>query len=153
MTDPSTPAMPRDSVCTCLRVRKAARRVTQVYDRHLQPTGLTITQYGLLSHLRSLDGVSIGALAERLVMDPTTLTRTLGPLVRRGLATLEADARDRRSRRLGLTPEGRAAVEAARPAWTEAQRQIEAALGPDDTAALNAALDRVLDRVLDRLAE
>ena len=58
--------------------------MTQIYDRHLEPTGLTITQYGLLSHLRSLDGVSIGALAERLVMDPTTLTRTLGPLVTAG---------------------------------------------------------------------
>ena len=123
--------------------------MTQIYDRHLEPTGLTITQYGLLSHLRSLDGVSIGALAERLVMDPTTLTRTLGPLVRRGLATLEADVRDRRSRRLGITPEGCAAVEAARPAWAEAQRRIEASLGPDDTAALNAALDRVLDRLAD----
>ena len=37
--------------CTCLRLRKASRRVSQIYDQHLEPFGLTVTQYGVLGHI------------------------------------------------------------------------------------------------------
>ncbi|HLN08544.1 MAG TPA: MarR family winged helix-turn-helix transcriptional regulator [Xanthobacteraceae bacterium] len=147
-------AMPRNSNdgavptgCTCLRLRKAARRITQIYDRHVEPHGLTITQYGLLSHLEAHDGIGVGALAEKLVMDPTTLTRNLRPLERAGLLVLGADPNDRRSRCLRLTAEGRAVLKAARPAWARAQRHLEETLGAGDTAALHAALDRMLQRL------
>src|SRR2546430_7458823 len=115
--------------CTCLRLRKAARRVTQIYDGHVEPFGLTITQFGLLAHLRVLDGIGIGALAEKLVMDPTTLTRNLRPLARRGLVAMEPDPGDRRSRCLHLTDEGRQILRAARPAWARAQHHVEQVLG------------------------
>jgi DNA-binding MarR family transcriptional regulator len=132
--------------CTCLRLRKAARRITQIYDGHVEPLGLTITQFGLLAHLRVLDGIGVGALAERLVMDPTTLTRNLRPLERKGFVVLEPDPADRRARSLRLTEKGRAALRAARPAWARAQRHVEEVLGNGDTAALNAALDRMLEK-------
>lgn len=132
--------------CTCLRLRKAARRITQIYDKHVEPFGLTITQFGLLGHLRAHDGISIGELAEKLVMDPTTLTRNLRPLVRNGQVLMRPDPRDRRSRNLHLTDAGRDALRAARPAWARAQRHVEEIFGGADTAGLNAALDRMLDR-------
>lgn len=135
------------SGCTCLHIRKAARRVSQLYDRHLEPSGLTITQFGLLGHLKAFSGVSIGALAEKLLMDPTTLTRNLRPLERRGLIIIEADPRDRRARRLRLTAEGLRAFEDAKPAWERAQRHVREALGGADSAALYEALDRVLERL------
>jgi len=137
--------MPRSADCTCLRLRKATRRVSQIYDSHLAPYDLTITQYGLLGHLRAFDGIGLGALAERLITDPTTLTRNLKPLERRGLVVLEPDPNDRRARRLHLTEAGREAFFAARAGWAEAQRKIEATLGIEDAAAFNASLDRVLD--------
>ncbi len=34
--------------CTCFRIRGAARRVTQLYSKHLAPTGLKISQFSLL---------------------------------------------------------------------------------------------------------
>ena len=132
--------------CTCLRLRKAARRITQVYDGYLEPLGLTITQFGLLAHLRVLDGIGVGALAEKLVMDPTTLTRNLRPLRRRGFVVLAPDPDDRRSRSLHLTEQGREALRAARPAWARAQRHVEEILGNADAAVLNSALDRMLER-------
>jgi DNA-binding MarR family transcriptional regulator len=132
--------------CTCLRLRKAARRITQIYDGHVEPFGLTITQFGLLAHLRVLDGIGVGALAEKLVMDPTTLTRNLRPLERRGLVTLEPDPEDRRSRNLHLTDAGRETLRAARPAWARAQRHVEEVLGNADAVTLNTALDRMLER-------
>lgn len=147
MTTAPDSVRPRTSGCTCLRLRKAARRVSQIYDEHLAPLGLTITQYGLLGHLKALDGITIGALAEKLVMDPTTLTRNLRPLERQGFLVFAADPNDKRSRRLHLTDAGRATFDRAKPAWVKAQRHVEQALGGDETAALAAALDRALERL------
>ena len=103
--------------CTCLRLRKAARRVSQIYDRYLASFGLTVTQYGVLGHVVSFDGISIGALAEKLFMDPTTLTRNLSPLQRLNLVVVKPDRHDRRSRRLHVTPSGRKAFARAKPGW------------------------------------
>jgi len=132
-----------------MRLRKAARRVTQIYDHSLEAAGMTVTQYGVLGHIARYDGIGIGALAEKLIMDPTTLTRNVRPLERQGFVTMKADARDKRSRCLHLTPSGRAAFDNAKPAWVRAQRHIEEALGGSETAALNAALDRVLVKLAD----
>lgn len=133
--------------CTCLRLRKASRRVSQIYDQHLEPFGLTVTQYGVLAHLATYNGISIGELAEKLVMDPTTLTRNLRPLERQGLVAVKPDRRDRRARSLQLTVSGRKVLEGARSGWVRAQRHIERVIGDLETPALNAALDRVLERL------
>ncbi len=138
---------PKSVGCTCLRLRKAARRVSQIYDRALEPFGLTVTQYGLIGHIAALDGIGIAALAAKMVMDPTTLTRNLKPLLRQGLLVLVPDARDRRARRLHLTEAGRQALVKAKPAWVGAQVHVEQLLGERDAPALNAVLDRVLARL------
>jgi len=133
--------------CTALRLRKAARRVTQIYDQHLEAAGLTITQYGLLGHIRSFPGVSVGQLAEKLVMDPTTLTRNLRPIERQGLVGLTPDPNDKRARLLHLTEKGLAVHKAAKPVWARAQQHVVDALGERDAAMLHDALDRMLDRL------
>jgi DNA-binding MarR family transcriptional regulator len=133
--------------CTCLRLRKASRRVSQIYDQHLEPFGLTVTQYGVLGHLVTFNGISIGELAEKLVMDPTTLTRNLRPLQRQGLLAVKTDRRDRRARSLELTAQGHKVFERAKPGWARAQQHVEELFGERETPALNAVLDRVLERL------
>jgi DNA-binding MarR family transcriptional regulator len=133
--------------CTCMRLRKASRRVSQIYDHHLEAFGLTVTQYGVLGHVAKFDGISIGALAEKLIMDPTTLTRNLSPLARQRLMVVKRDRRDGRVRSLHLTASGRKAFRDAQPAWARAQHDVEAALGDGEAPALNAALDRALEKL------
>jgi DNA-binding MarR family transcriptional regulator len=135
------------SGCTCLRLRKASRRVSQIYDQHLEPFGLTVTQYGVLGHLARFNGISISELAEQLVMDPTTLTRNLAPLQRQGLLAVKTDRRDRRARSLELTAHGQKVFERAKPGWARAQHHVEQLFGELETPALNAALDRVLEKL------
>ena len=147
MVTKSEPHRLKPSGCTCMRLRKASRRVSQIYDRSLEAAGMTVTQYGLLGHLATFDGIGIGALAEKLIMDPTTLTRNLRPLERQGFVAIKADRRDKRTRCLHLTASGRRAFDNAKPAWARAQRHIEEALGEAETPALNAALDRVLEKL------
>ncbi|MFO1117010.1 MAG: MarR family transcriptional regulator [Beijerinckiaceae bacterium] len=142
-------APPAPNVCTAARVRKASRRVTQIYDRHLAPFDLTIAQFGLLAQLREVSGASVGELADRMIMDATTLSRNLRPLERRGLIMAEADRDDGRVRKLKLTAAGRALVQRAAAGWRGAQKQVEQALGG---AAQMRALNDALDDAIHKLA-
>src|SRR5262249_32246548 len=81
--------------CTCLRLRRTPRRVTQIYARLLEPIGMTVNQFGLLARLYGAnlrrETLPISVLAERVGMDPTTLNRSLKPLEAQGLIANAAD--------------------------------------------------------------
>src|SRR3989337_624054 len=68
--------------------------------------GLTMTQLRVLFVLRAEDGASAGALAERLRVTPSTLTRIVDRLVRQGLVRRETDHGDRRLVRHHLSAKG-----------------------------------------------
>src|SRR3954471_5937577 len=109
MSDERLPGTP----CTCFAVRRAARHLSQSYDRFLAPTGLRTTQFSLLRVLHRTGPRSIQALAAELGMDRTTLGRNLRPLERDGLVSIGVDPADRRGRALAITPAGLARVEQA----------------------------------------
>jgi len=134
--------------CTCLRLRKTTRRVTQIYDQMLEPSGLTIAQFSLLARLLVQKEISIGELAEALVTDPTTLTRNIKPLSERGLLRIVHDPADRRRRLVTLTKEGGALIPIAYPLWRKAQAHLASLLGKADTALLNKMLDQSFDRLV-----
>lgn len=121
--------------------------MSQIYDHHLAPFDLTVTQFGLLAQLRGAPGVGVSALAEKMIMDATTLSRNLRPLERRGLVAAKTDREDGRVRKLELTAAGRTTLDHALAGWRAAQRQVEQALGPAEMKALGAALDRALDQL------
>lgn len=131
------------SACTCFHVRRAARHVTQAYDRWLAPTGLRTTQFSLLNRLARDGPRSIQKLAQEMGMDRTTLGRNLRPLERDGYVSIGIDPEDRRGRALQITPLGEAKRQEARRYWEEAQTRFEQAYGQDSTQALHAALAAV----------
>ena len=67
------------AACACANLRKAARVVTQAYDKALKPTGLRATQFTVIATLATEGDAPLTRLAEALVMDRTTLTRNLKP--------------------------------------------------------------------------
>jgi DNA-binding MarR family transcriptional regulator len=130
--------------CTCARLRRLTRRVTAVYDRLMEPAGMTVTQFSLLSQLRRLDGLPLTRLAEALDMDRSSLTRTLRPMVEAGWVRLDADAHDARARCVRLTDLGLAERERLHPLWLSAQGQVNTLLGQADTAQLHDWIDHHL---------
>jgi len=144
----STPAPIRLSPaeCTCFRVRGAARRVTQIYSRHLASTGLKISQFSLLGFVAARGPVSITELSEMLSTDRTTLTRNLRPLLSSGIIE-RAVAGDRRRHELIATAAGRALFKRALPLWSAAEQEVRAAMGTKLTADLHGALDRSMEKL------
>jgi DNA-binding MarR family transcriptional regulator len=121
--------------CLCLHVQRAARALARRFDEVLRPLGLTNGQFSLLMSLNRPEAPTIGSVAVLLAMDRTTLTANLKPLERRGLVTVAVDAKDRRSRRLGITTKGRGLLGEAFPLWKAAHAKTEgllAGLGADD---------------------
>lgn len=132
--------------CTCFRVRGAARRVTQIYSRHLASTGLKISQFSLLGFVAARGPVSITELSEMLSTDRTTLTRNLRPLLSSGIIE-RAAASDRRRHELVATPAGRALFKRALPLWSAAEQEVRTAMGARLTADLHGALERSMEKL------
>lgn len=114
--------------CLCLHTQRAARALARHFDVAFRPFGITNGQFSLLMSLNQPTPPPMGRIANFLAMDRTTLTAALKPLERRGLVVVEPDPKDRRSRIMRLTVEGRALLVAAVPVWVEHHTRIEATL-------------------------
>jgi len=131
--------------CNCAALRKASRRMSQFYDSALAPCGLKSTQFAMLAEIerRAEAPPTIRDLADRLVMDQSTIGQNLRPLEREGLIALVTDETDRRSRRVKLTRTGRARVAEALPLWRSAQQHFESGFGKRAAAELRTVLGAI----------
>lgn len=133
--------------CLCANVRRAARALTQLYDEALRPAGLRATQFTVLQALDLAGEVSQGELGRLLVMDSTTLTRTLRLLSSHGW--IEAHpGRDRRERRLRLSASGRRQLARAMPRWGRVQARLRSRTGQRRWRELMSASVELCGQVL-----
>jgi DNA-binding MarR family transcriptional regulator len=128
------------SRCNCTALRKASRRISQLYDTALGPSGLKTTQRTILAQISRSEPTTVGALAEALVMDSGALAHTLKPLERDRLVAIKIDPDDRRNRLITLTPRGRAKLAETDALWAKAQQGFEIAFGGAESEALREAL-------------
>ncbi|MGH8053489.1 MAG: MarR family winged helix-turn-helix transcriptional regulator [Stenotrophomonas sp.] len=130
--------MDAPSPCTCFQLRRAARRVSQVYDHHLAAADLSLNAYSILRRAR--EPRPLGALADALGMDRTTLTRNIKPLIESGLLQSQTGD-DPRQREVRITAAGKRRLQKALPLWQQAQDEIEAVFGSKPVAGLNQQLE------------
>jgi DNA-binding MarR family transcriptional regulator len=126
--------------CLCLHLQRAARAVSRRFDEALRELAMTSGQFSLLMSLNRPEPPTMGRIAAALAMDRTTLTANLKPLERRGLVAITVDPDDRRSRRLALTPSGRALLVKALPLWKREHGAVERRLARADRDRLRADL-------------
>jgi DNA-binding MarR family transcriptional regulator len=139
----AAPLKPAVRGCTCFKLRRLTRRVTQHYDAHLLPLGLRTTQFSLLNAALQRGPIALTALASLMDMDRTTLTRNLQPLLRDKRIEIVV-GEDARMRRVQITEKGKRLLAAAKPVWRQAQERLQAQLGHDHVAALHALIDESL---------
>ena len=102
--------------------------------------GLTMTQLRVLFMLRAESGLSAGALAERLRVTPSTLTRIMDRLVRVELVRREEDNDDRRLVCHYLTAAGLHTLEELERTGRERMNQIFSRLSRRQLERLTLAL-------------
>jgi len=128
--------------CAAFNFRRTARAVTRLYDLGLEPSGLRATQFAILTGVAKFQPVSISRIGEILVLDLTTLTRSLRILRKHG--HLEISPRStRRQRFITLTDSGVKVLAVAVPLWRKVQSQFLAEMGGNSWPALRNELERL----------
>jgi DNA-binding MarR family transcriptional regulator len=134
--------------CASFNFRKTARAVTRLYDAALQESGIRSTQFAILVGIAKSQPVSVGALAAVLVMDGTTLTRSLRLLQKQRLIGISNRAA-MRQRFLIVTAKGERVLARSLPAWRKAQERFVAAVGSGYWVDLRNELERLAHLAVD----
>jgi DNA-binding MarR family transcriptional regulator len=130
--------------CASFNFRRTSRAVTRLFDLALEGTGIRSTQFTILVGIAKAQPASIGALAEILTLDPTTLTRSLRPLQQGGLVAVSPRSA-MRQRFLTLTAKGERQLATTLPQWRKIQATFESAVGCDHWLHLRAELEHLAD--------
>ena len=108
------------SKCVFLNIAKTLRSVKKEFSQTLKNVDLKPTQLSILVLIAYHDKLSIGQMSQELVLDTTTLTRSLDVLERDGLIE-RTMGKDRRKRYVILTHKGRKRTNQAVAHWQIAQ--------------------------------
>lgn len=92
-------------------ISDVSRLMRRVYDRRVEPLGLTRSQWRVLVHLYRREGVSQTELAAILEIEKPTLGRLVDKLEEKGWVERRIDERDQRARRLVITDAVRPMIE------------------------------------------
>jgi DNA-binding MarR family transcriptional regulator len=130
-------------VCSCSAVRQAARHLSRLYDEALAPADVSLNQYSILAKLDRLGPQTVAELAERLIMERSTLGHLLRPLQARGLVRIRTAPEDGRRRLVSLERPGVALLRVARPLWAAAERRFERAFGLRQASGLRRLMQQL----------
>jgi len=130
--------------CIGFNLRKANRAVSQLYDEMLRPTGIRGTQYSLLVVLKIVGPVLVTELAEKIVMDRTTLSRNLEVMEKQGLVSV-TPGEDRRTRKVMITEMGSTVLLDAYPLWQQAQAKIRESMSEERLQSLMTDLSALIE--------
>lgn len=92
----------------CFSLYGASMAVGRTYKPILDQLGLTYPQYLVLSVLWEKDGMAVGAIADRLDLEPSTVTPLVKRLEAAGFVTRRRNPADERQVTVSLTDRGRA---------------------------------------------
>jgi DNA-binding MarR family transcriptional regulator len=134
---PEKESQPREAGHLQSEITRASRSMRTFLTNSLSHSGIYAGQDGVILALAEEDGLSAGAIADRLGVKPPTMTRTLARMEAQGFILRQADARDGRQMRAMLTDEGRKHVHA-----------IQLAAKATENMALSALSDKEVRQFL-----
>jgi DNA-binding MarR family transcriptional regulator len=137
----------KDHFNSCLYFSASA--VARILDRsareHFGVAELSPTQGFMLIAVRKAPGISVSDLAEVLVLDQSTVTKTLEKMVLKGLVQREPIGR---TVRIFLTVHGEQKEVDAKASWKKVQLAYQRIIGDGDVKALRAGLTKAEDALL-----
>lgn len=98
----------------CFPLYAASRNVISLYTPWLKPLGLTYTQYIVFLVLWEKDGLTVGEICDKLMLDNGTLSPLLRKMEQAGYIERKRSEQDDRVVVITLTEEGKALQEKAK---------------------------------------
>lgn len=105
--------------------------------------GLTSPQFGILEALYHLGPLSLGELAEKLLVTGGNVTYVMDRLEEQGFVYRDRSKQDRRIVQAKLTPEGRRVIAEVFPQHTEFTHELVSVLDPADQERLRELLKKL----------
>lgn len=127
----------------CFPLYAAARSIVGLYTPFLKPLGLTYTQYLVLLILWENDGITVGEICERLMLDNGTVSPLLKKMQQMGYVEKKRSEEDDRVVIITLTDEGRAMQEKAKEVPAKVGQCID--LEPEKVLNLYSLLYELID--------
>jgi DNA-binding MarR family transcriptional regulator len=144
-------AQPSDNLfelpCACQNLRRLNRILTRIYDQELKSAGLEITQFGLLTALATVGEANQKRLSAGFAMDSTTLTRTLGLLLKQGWVRVRR-GKDRRERLFRLTHGGKRKMAEAQGYWERAEERLRRELDDEAWTSMKQTVLRITEAAM-----
>lgn len=133
----------RSALATCAgwKLRLAARRATQFMEQRMAEAGVSFSKFGLLAEIASAEDDTVSALAGRMGLDQSTLSRTLRTLEAEGLVEIAIVESDQRKRMVWLTEKGARRLETALAAWRHAHAALAKRVSVDIVHRLTREVD------------
>ena len=106
---PNTPSepLPLDAQL-CFSLYATTIAINRLYKPMLDSLGVTYPQYLVLGTLWEADGQTIGAIADRLALEPSTITPLMKRLEAAGFVSRQRNPQDERQVQVFLTAKGKA---------------------------------------------
>jgi DNA-binding MarR family transcriptional regulator len=131
-------------------ITKDLFKFLQFRDRDaMMSCGLSVAQCYSLDAIGTQGQLTLNELAESLYITPSTASRTIEELVRKGLAERRPDPADRRAVCLTLTPPGQALFEALREHLIQRQLAILQQIDPSGRRDVLTALQKLSQAIKD----
>jgi len=126
-------------------IRRLQQIAVAVFMSKTQDFDITPVQYSALLALRNHPGIDQTTLMQIIAFDRSTIGEVVTRLVRKGLIKRTIGKRDRRTRRLQLTPAGRRLLTRMKSVNEEVQQLILAPLSPSERAQFVRLMRKVAD--------
>jgi len=110
----------------------------------VRETGLTLPQMHTLEIIGATGNLRMKEVAEKMGVTTGSLTVLVDRLVRAGLVERKPDEKDRRSIRVGLTPEGRKHFEGHHLLHLQLSQDIAGALTPEEAERFPLMLTKIM---------
>ncbi len=127
----------------CFPLYAAARSVVSLYTPFLKPLGLTYTQYLVFLVLWENEGITVGEICDRLMLDNGTVSPLLKKMQQAGYVEKKRSEGDDRVVIITLTDEGRAMQEKAKEVPAKVGQCID--LEPEKVLNLYSLLYELID--------
>lgn len=121
------------------------KRLEDELEERLRPAGVPIEQLRILELLQNSDGRSMGDLAQRALIEPTTLTKIIDRMVSDGLVHRTPDPNDRRRVVIRLATGGKALFKRLDRITISQQDRLEKRIPPAKMEELRRLLTEIMD--------